>query len=145
MFLLILNFPGELSEQGNLHSKEIWLRNAAAWSRVLQHLQDYGLICLPFFYYLNSLPGKIFPLLVLRPKNAANCLIHTLIKLTLSANVKDSRKLSVFFQFWISEKIGSVKKIPVLGGGVCVLEGSLSVLYLSVIFNNIKLTYKHMS
>ena len=31
------------------------------------------------------------------------------------------------------------------GGGVCVIEGSLSVLYLSVIFNNIKLIYKHMS
>ena len=30
-------------------------------------------------------------------------------------------------------------------GGVCVLEGSLSVLYLSVILNNMKLRYKHMS
>ena len=77
-------------------------------SKVLQHLQDYGLISLPFFYYLNSLLRKIFPLLVLRPKNAANCLIHTLIKLILSANVKDSRKLSV------------LKKFQFGGRGVCI-------------------------
>ena len=146
MFLLISNLPWELSA-GTVKPWDL-AANAVAWSR-----PD------PRGSFSTCKIMALFPYLLLFKFPSEKDIPSSRIAIKECSKLSDThshqtdpfreckRFPETFCIFPILDfrenRISS--KNSSFGGGVCVLEGSLSVLYLSVIFNNIKLTYKHMS
>ena len=98
MFLLILNFPGELSEQGNLHSKEIWLRTP---SREAGSFSTCKIMAWFPYLLLFKFPSEkdIFPSSRIATKECSKLSNAHSDQTKPFRELEDSRKLSVFFQF----------------------------------------------
>ena len=140
MFLLISNLPWELSGQWNL---EIWLRTP---SREAGQTLEGPSVLARLMALLFKFPSE-------KDIPSSRIAIKECSKLsdTHSHQTDPFRECKRFPETFCIFPILNFRENRIssknssFGGGVCVLEGSLSVLYLSVILNNMKLRYKHMS